>query len=206
MVPHLPLPTLIIPPRLSALNCFCVKPGLKGGTSRLDFLLVTLACIERKPHAGLAHILLKRLDCNWRINVEWGRIEDLGPMGDTVALASAQWVFKSIASLPYLLFMEKMLCQLSISSYQNIAKPKGFKSQFHESIIVLCVEWLRWAVPTWSLHVVAMGEQLRLESLEGLNELDVQGGFFSHLSGIWAGFAGTAHDGQTSLFLASPCR
>lgn len=101
---------------------------------------------------------------------------------------------------------KKMLFQLSISSYQNIAKPKGFKSQFHESIIVLCVEWLRWAVPTWSLHVVAMGEQLRLESLEGLNELDVQGGFFSHLSGIWAGFAGTAHDGQASLFLASPCR
>lgn len=42
--------------------------------------------------------------------------------------------------------------------------------------------------------MVAMGKHPELESSEGWNGLDIQGDFFSHLSGIWAGSARTTHD------------
>lgn len=40
---------------------FCVKPGLKGNMSRLNFLLISLAFVKRL-HVGLSHILLKEVE------------------------------------------------------------------------------------------------------------------------------------------------
>lgn len=44
----------------------------------------------------------------------------------------------------------------------------------------------------WGSHAVVVRWQLGLESCEEWTGLDVQGGFFIHMSVTWAGRAGTA--------------